>query len=41
MSTGAPLEQVTDYPLVVGSETLKITALQMRQPELLHLCGRL
>jgi len=32
MTTTAPLEQVIDYPLVVADETLKVTALQMGNP---------
>ena len=32
MTTDAPLKQVTDYPLVVGGETLRVTALQMGNP---------
>lgn len=32
MNTGAPLEQVIDYPLALGGETLKVTALQMGNP---------
>jgi diaminopimelate epimerase len=32
MLTDAPLEQVIDYPLEVGSETLRVTALQMGNP---------
>jgi diaminopimelate epimerase len=32
MVTDAPLEPVIDYPLEVGSETLRVTALQMGNP---------
>jgi diaminopimelate epimerase len=32
MSTDAPLDRVIDYPLEVGSETLRVTALQMGNP---------
>jgi diaminopimelate epimerase len=32
MLTGRPLERVIDYPLVVGGETLRVTALQMGNP---------
>jgi diaminopimelate epimerase len=32
MLTDEPLEKVIDYPLVVGAETLKVTALQMGNP---------
>ncbi|MDX6528010.1 MAG: diaminopimelate epimerase [Blastocatellia bacterium] len=32
MVTDAPLERVIDYPLEVGSETLRVTALQMGNP---------
>jgi diaminopimelate epimerase len=32
MITDAPLERVIDYPLEVGSETLRVTALQMGNP---------
>jgi diaminopimelate epimerase len=32
MTTDEPLERVIDYPLVVGDETLKVTALQMGNP---------
>ena len=32
MSTDAPLDQVIDYPLSVDGETLKVTALQMGNP---------
>jgi diaminopimelate epimerase len=32
MTTDKPLEQVTDYPLLVDGETLSVTALQMGNP---------
>ena len=32
MTTDEPLNQVIDYPLVVGDETLRVTALQMGNP---------
>src|SRR5437016_12764308 len=32
MTTDQPLNQVIDYPLVVGDETLRVTALQMGNP---------
>ena len=32
MLTDTPLDQVTDYPLLVGDETIKVTALQMGNP---------
>ncbi|HEV2885073.1 MAG TPA: diaminopimelate epimerase, partial [Pyrinomonadaceae bacterium] len=32
MMTDEPLEKVIDYPLVVGDQTLKVTALQMGNP---------
>ena len=32
MRTDAPLERVIDFPLVVGGETLRVTALQMGNP---------
>ena len=32
MLTDRPLERVIDYPLVVGGETLRVTALQMGNP---------
>ena len=32
MTTDEPLEKVIDYPLTIGDETLKVTALQMGNP---------